>query len=84
MSHAAATTTALDREYVAICLAEQFVRVRLAADRVLRTDPTARDLGPVLLALVVRLATDLGLREEVLALVDEALRVPQGSDGAAA
>jgi hypothetical protein len=78
----AAPTVALDREYVALCLAEQIVRIQLIADHHRQADPGVLDLGPALLAVLVRLATSLGLREEVLALVVEAQGARREYDGA--
>ena len=77
-------TVELDREYVALCLAEQIIRVWLGADRHRPADdPGAGDLGPALLAVLVRLATNLGLRAEFLALVAEARGARREYDGAA-
>jgi hypothetical protein len=70
-----AAASAVEREHVALCLAEQVVRVRLAAARLAAQTPGGRDVSWPLLEPLLRAAAALGLRERVLALADEALAV---------
>jgi hypothetical protein len=65
--------TKVERDYVAICIAEQIVRVKIAVTRGIRAGTTSAEAGQVVLRPLNSLATTLGVREQVDTLVAEVL-----------
>ena len=70
---AAAEMGAVELDYVAVCIAEQIVRIKISAVRRKQTDQLAHDTSPILTRPLTALAGTLGIRRQVEALVADAL-----------
>src|SRR5688572_21672544 len=68
-----ATSMAVDLDYVALCIAEQVVRIKLSTTRHLRSHDRASDASPLLTQPLYALATTLGIRDKVVDMVSDAL-----------
>jgi hypothetical protein len=63
----------VDLEYVAVCIAEQIVRIKLSAARRQLTNDQAHDTSPVLTRPLIALAITLGIHQQVKEHVADAL-----------
>jgi hypothetical protein len=70
---AAVETNPVDLDYVAVCIAEQIVRIKLSAARRKRDNEQAQDTSPALTRPLIALAMTLGIRDRVQSLVADAL-----------
>jgi hypothetical protein len=66
-------TTAVDLEYVAVCIAEQIVRIKLSAARRQLANDQAHDTSPALTRPLIALAITLGIHRQVKEHVADAL-----------
>jgi hypothetical protein len=67
------TGMAVDLDYVALCIAEQVVRIKLSTARHLRSSDRASDASPLLTQPLYALATTLGIKDTVVDMVSDAL-----------
>lgn len=65
--------TAVDLEYVAVCIAEQIVRIKLSAARRQLANDRAHDTSSALTRPLVALAMTLGIHQQVKQHVADAL-----------
>jgi hypothetical protein len=70
---ASAEMGAVELDYVAVCIAEQIVRIKISAVRRKQGNEQAHDTSPVLTRPLTALASTLGIRRQVEALVADAL-----------
>lgn len=63
----------VDLDYVAVCIAEQIVRIKISAVRRMRQNEYANDPSPMLTRPLRALAASLGIAKQVENLVAEAL-----------
>jgi hypothetical protein len=66
-------TMAIDLDYVALCIAEQVIRIKLSTARHLRSSDRANDASPLLTQPLYALATTLGIKDKVVDMVSDAL-----------
>jgi hypothetical protein len=63
----------VELDYVAVCLAEQIIRVRISAGHFLASSRSGSDPSALLTRPLYAVAATLGLEQRVTELVDEAL-----------
>lgn len=67
------TALTLDLDYIAICIAEQVVRVKISVAHLTTDSERAHESGVLLTRPLIALASTLGVKERVDRLVAEAL-----------